>query len=230
MHSIGRDLGDFFEVTVIDLAELAPPWQRIDELIHRPERLRARVDAVRRALPGADARVAASVAQLGLVARLIATDLGVAVTKDASLDLERAWWQDRLGGPFPLAASVVARRSGLSPVVADLTAAVEDLGVSSQVLWGNVASAINSAARLIAAGRPDLAGRAAVVADDWLAEPRVEGGGLRSGPDFRRHSCCLIYQVAGDRRAVCGDCVLRAPAPGRRRRDGPPRRPRRNAG
>mgnify|MGYP002653128777 CR=1 FL=1 len=45
-------------------------------------------------------------------------------------------------------------------------------------------------------------------ADLFLAHPYVEGGHLRAGPNFRRRSCCLIYQVSGDRTAVCGDCVL----------------------
>jgi hypothetical protein len=41
-----------------------------------------------------------------------------------------------------------------------------------------------------------------------LADHRVDGGNLHSGPGFRRRSCCLIYQAAGARVAVCGDCVL----------------------
>ena len=56
---------------------------------------------------------------------------------------------------------------------------------------------------------------AALMADRVLADPRVDGGVLRSGPEFRRNSCCLIYQLAGDREACCGDCVLTAPGSGR---------------
>jgi ferric iron reductase protein FhuF len=47
-----------------------------------------------------------------------------------------------------------------------------------------------------------------MAADAILADPRVDGGELRSGEDFRRKSCCLLYRLTGDRVAVCGDCVL----------------------
>ncbi len=80
--------------------------------------------------------------------------------------------------------------------------------VSARVLWGNVASAANSAAQLIAGARPDLGEGAYRAADLILADPRVDGGSLRSGTAFRRSSCCLIYRVGGGRSAICGDCVL----------------------
>ena len=73
---------------------------------------------------------------------------------------------------------------------------------------GNVASAANSAARLVATARPDRADAAHAAADQILADPRVEDGRLRSGPSFRRRSCCLIYRIAGTTAAACGDCVL----------------------
>ena len=80
--------------------------------------------------------------------------------------------------------------------------------LSTRVLGGNVASAINSAARMIGMAVPDLADAALLHADRFLAHPDIEDGLLRSGPTFKRRSCCLIYRVSGDRTAVCGDCVL----------------------
>ena len=162
--------------------------------------------------------------------------------------LETLWWQDTLGGPVPLSvplplsppvqadappsapapagaslaepgrAAAVAHRF-LDEVIAPVTRATREVvPVSSRVLWGNVASGINSAARQAAVGEPDLAARAWRAAGDWFASPLLGGERQPPGPDFRRSSCCLIYRVApGGPAAVCGDCVLNArPArPGR---------------
>ena len=77
------------------------------------------------------------------------------------------------------------------------------------MLWGNVASAVNGAATMIAAARPDLAGAAAEIAAAMLANPALigtyQGRPLRG---FRRRNCCLIYRLSPERRAYCGDCVL----------------------
>lgn len=94
-------------------------------------------------------------------------------------------------------------------LLAPLTAAVARLvPVSGRVLWGNVASAVNTAAAQVAGQRPDLA------EDAWLAAGRLFGSPwLRDerhppGPAFRRSSCCLFYRQPGNPSAVCGDCVL----------------------
>jgi len=49
------------------------------------------------------------------------------------------------------------------------------MAVSPRVLWGNVASAVNGAAAMIAAARPDLAGPAAETAAAMLASPALVG-------------------------------------------------------
>jgi ferric iron reductase protein FhuF len=77
------------------------------------------------------------------------------------------------------------------------------------VLWGNIGSAANSAARLISTARSDLTIAAHTAADGILTDPRIDGGALRAGPLFRRRSCCLIYRIANTRTATCGDCILR---------------------
>jgi len=98
----------------------------------------------------------------------------------------------------------------VGPAVEAVTVAIADrYRVSKQVLWGNIGSAANSAARLIAAARPDLTGTAHAVADSILTDPRIEDGAVRAGPHFRRRSCCLIYRIANDRAATCGDCILK---------------------
>ena len=120
------------------------------------------------------------------------------------------WWQDELGGPFPFSVGAgggVLRLPG-SAAEAITLAVRRGFGVSARVLWGNVASAANSAATMIGRARPDLAAAARGAADVVLADERVEDGVLRAGPDFRRRSCCLIYRLTGSTAAVCGDCVL----------------------
>jgi hypothetical protein len=191
------------------------------EVIDDADRLGARVQATRCALArrtkvdpaGIDIRVVASVVHLGLVARLIAASVGATAVAGAQISLaaEDLWWQDLLGGPFPLSVTTASTGATSFPgtAVVAITAAVADrYRVSDRVLWGNVGSAANSAARLIAASRPSLAGAADGAADRFLADPRVEGGVLHAGPDFRRRSCCLIYRLAATTDAVCGDCVL----------------------
>lgn len=176
------------------------------ELIDAPEVLAARVDRVRAAL-NADRRVGASVAHLGLVARIVAPLIGAtALGQPRDWSLADLAWQDELGGPYPL--SVAVQPVGGDSAVATITGAFSGFGVGRKVLWGNVGSAANSAAKLIAQARPDLAEAAWAAADEILADPRVDGGVLRAGPRFRRNSCCLIYQLADDRSAYCGDCVL----------------------
>ena len=97
----------------------------------------------------------------------------------------------------------------LAGPITQIVRAVEAMTVSPRVLWGNVASAVNGAATMIAAARPDLAGPAAETAAAMLANPALtgtyQGRPLRG---FRRRNCCLIYRLSPERPAYCGDCVL----------------------
>lgn len=154
-----------------------------------------------------DPRVAASVAHLGLVARIVAPMIGMsALGHPPNWTLADLAWRDELGGPYPL--SLRSETGAGPPAVEALTDAFQRLGVSPKVLWGNVGSAANSAAEQIRRARPELSGPARAAVDRILLDPRIDGGVLRSGPGFRRRSCCLIYRLAGDRSASCGDCVL----------------------
>jgi FhuF 2Fe-2S C-terminal domain len=229
-----EELGGFFAVAWHEPSTAVPtPWASMAELLD-PAVLRARVEQVRSALgaqPDPDGRrVAASVAQLGLVARLIAPALGVAATHGRLLDLRlnRLRWQPVLGGPFPLsvsgflpgASSAVPGR-GIPKLAVDfhthlLDGPIRQLSagfeLSDRVLWGNVASALHSAAAMIGAARPDLAPAADALLAGLRSGPALAGTGAPTAHGFRRNSCCLIYRLAGgapDPAAVCGDCVLR---------------------
>ena len=204
-----------------------PPWQPLDALIGSPDALAGRIGEVRERLavaagcPAAavEFRVAASIAQLGLCARLLSPALGAcAAGRALPVDVGQARWVPALGGPFRLSLpeDAVAGEAGAAGTVAllagpitQIVRAVEAMAVSPRVLWGNVASAVNGAATMIAAARPDLAGPAAEIAAATLANPALtgtyQGRPLRG---FRRRNCCLIYRLSPERPAYCGDCVL----------------------
>jgi hypothetical protein len=215
----------FFTVASHDADTVpSPPWRSMRELVDDPAVLSGRVSAIRSYLAAGGGRspeqvpvrVAASVAHLGLVARLVSPAFGSFVHSGvlAAPELAELWWQPESGGAFPLSVGVVARSAPgllIAGAVRDLTLAVREFSVSEQVLWGNVASAINGAATVVGAVRPDLAARAGVVADELLGLPPLRGAGTRRADGgFQRRSCCLIYRASATRgrAAVCGDCVL----------------------
>lgn len=220
---IGR-WGAFFELATHEAgAEPVAPWRPLRALIDEPGALRERVAEVRARLAagngrepgGVPMRAAASVAQLGLTARLVAPVLGYAVLTGDVLDLSGAWWRPEFGA-FPLSLPGRPRAGGdaaeavLDGPVRGLVEAARGLSVSGRVLWGNVASAINGAAGMIVRTRPDLSAEAADVATRVLAHPWLRAAYDGSGGTFRRRSCCLIYQAAppGAPRQLCGDCIL----------------------
>jgi hypothetical protein len=212
-----------------------PPWRPFRELTDQPQPLLARIGSVRAALAAragrspdqVEPRVAASITQLGLTARLIAPALAAAACQSC-LDtrLDGLWWQDRLGGPVPLSLPEVADptpgrqrneipkryRLGrlLDEVISPLTTATSTLiAVSDRVLWGNVASAINSAAAQITTELPELAPAVQAAAASLFGHSRLSRERHPPGPAFRRTSCCLLYKLTpGPPRPVCGDCIL----------------------
>jgi hypothetical protein len=228
-------LGPYFAVDVHSAAAPPhPPWQPLGELIGSPDALAARIGEVRERLAAAagwppasvEFRVAASIAQLGLCARLLSPALGAAAAGRAlTVDIAQARWIPALGGPFWLslpdtavAASAVANNAAAGPAatagllagpITQIVRAVQAMAVSPQVLWGNVASAVNGAATMIAAARPDLAAPATGAAAALLGRP-VLAGTYQGRPltSFRRRNCCLIYRLSPAAPAYCGDCVL----------------------
>lgn len=228
-------LGPYFAVSLHPPGQPpAAPWRPLSTLLDSPEDLRQRIAEVRAALaagrpPGAvEFRVAASVTHLGIAARLISPALGTAVLlgRVPRMDPAEVYWQPVLGGPLPLSlpASALAghadqpgagqpaselRRSVLGGPVRALTRVTAAMSVSPIVLQGNIASAVNAAATMIATARPDLATQAAAIRLALLSAPELAGTWTSSAAGFRRRSCCLIYRAAPSATpAICGDCIL----------------------
>jgi hypothetical protein len=223
---------------------LPAPWRPLSTLLDSPEDLRQRIADVRCALAAdrppeaVEFRVAASVTHLGVAARLISPVLAAAVLlgRVPRMDPAEVAWQPVLGGPLPLSvpASALAGRGDqpgegrpdtgqlarelrqglLHGPVRALTEVTAAMSVSPIVLHGNVASAVNAAAAMIATARPGLATQAATIASELLSAPELAGTWTSSAAGFRRRSCCLIYRAApAATSAVCGDCVLNAAPP-----------------
>ncbi|MFK0170596.1 (2Fe-2S)-binding protein [Streptomyces sp. NPDC090306] len=175
--------------------------------------------------PGAvEPRVAASVTHLGLAARILSPALAVAVLYGRVLAprLTDLRWQQVIGAPVPLSlpddvvldtpvgvgADELSRRL-LDGPLRELAALMGEFSLSRHILWGNTASAVNGAATMIAASRPDLAQRTRALTARLFDQPPLLGAGATRDGVFRRRSCCLIYRAApGGRGPVCGDCVL----------------------
>ncbi|MER7949773.1 (2Fe-2S)-binding protein [Streptomyces sp. NPDC096079] len=183
--------------------------------------LTARVDRVTARLGASERRVGASVAHLGLAARLWSTALGPAAIHGRFPDLDPAalCWDGALTSPDDLWWTGSATRPG---TVDELRAAVQeahlvplhaalrrDGAISPRLLWGNAGSALAGALRELvrwarAQGRPDAAERAGVLVAGLLEHPDLAG--TVRGPRLRRTSCCLYYRCPGG--GLCGDCVF----------------------
>jgi hypothetical protein len=233
-------LGPFFAVETHRPGQAMPtPWQPLGTLLGSAAALAARIGAVRDSLAAAaglpasqiELRVAASVAQLGIAARLISPALGAAVLGvPVAIDVGQARWVPAIGGPFRL--SLAAPATPGRPHPASITEASRPLNellagpvrtlvgmtaamVSRRVLWGNAGSAINGAAVMISTIRPPLQRRASQVAAAALRFPELADS-YRGQPttSFQRNSCCLIYRIARNPQ-YCGDCILNARGPQR---------------
>lgn len=183
--------------------------------------LTARVDRVAARLGAPERRVGASVAHLGLAARLWSTALGPAALygRFPCLDPAELSWDGALTSPDDLWWAGSATRPATA---ADLRAAVQeahlvplhaalrrDGRISPRLLWGNAGSALAGALRELtrwarAHGRPDAADRAATLVTELLDHPDLAG--TVRGPRLRRASCCLHYRCPGG--GLCGDCVF----------------------
>jgi FhuF 2Fe-2S C-terminal domain len=233
-----RALGPYFAVDTHDPGTpVTAPWHPLSDLLGSPAALRERARQVQVALARAggltpdqvEFRAAASVSQLGLAARLLAPAFGVAVLGRRVLlaDTSQARWVPAEGSLFPLslpetdldgaedpdpaALSVGLTRRWLDGPVQDLVDGFTAMSVSGQILWGNVASAINGATVMLVQSQPGLRDQATRLARALLATPNLAGRhrGVPGRPGFQRRSCCLIYRAAaGARTGFCGDCVL----------------------
>lgn len=223
-------LGPFFVVGTDPAESADPTWRPVRDLCTDGRSLPDRIAYVRRALAGADRpdggvddRVAASIAFQGLAAGLVSAPFAAAVLHGVVPELtpEALHWRPSASGPLrlwcprPVAVPVAALAEllldgHLAPLVAAVRALVP---VSERVLWGNAASALAGAKRVLGAVRPEAGARAAEVAQWLLATGPLAGTGQLLAPappdtawSFRRRSCCLYYRVPGG--GLCGDCVL----------------------
>lgn len=231
-------LGPYFAVGHHPPAAVAPPsWRTFEDLVTDPDVMREWVGTVRHGLAAmgglpddaVETRVAASVAHLGVTARLISPVLALAVGSGFVLDLApgETWWQPVPGGPIPV--SVRSPRPAeaepdLGKLAAKLAEDVLDgpagalvetfarLSVSRRILWGNVASAVHGAASMLDRERPEWMVRTSALTVALRRRAPLAGAGdVDTSGRFRRQSCCLIYRAAPGRSGpVCGDCVLAA--------------------
>jgi hypothetical protein len=181
-------------------------WRPLSDLGQR-EVLHAAVDRMAQRLGGSEWRVAASMLQMGLAARVWSVTVG-AVCLDACLPEvgelrwrdDRGTWELQLGAAHgitaeePMELLPAVRRSVLDELLTPLAALLTP--VSTRLLWGNAAAAL--------AGVPvalQLPRRQPVI-DALLSEPPLRGE-LAGG---RRRTCCLYWRVPDG--GLCGDCVL----------------------
>ncbi|MFJ5259962.1 (2Fe-2S)-binding protein [Streptomyces sp. NPDC088387] len=229
-----RPLGGFFVLrTVVAPAEPSGPpvptlaqvyGNTTSDVYRNPMTFRIR--KVERALHAPETRIAASIAQLGLAARLWSVALGCAALYGAIPDLDPRLlhWDADASAPDDLLLTEVrplpGDAAGLAAAVLDghlepLTDVLrEDHGPAAGLLWGNAASALAGAGRELdrwarGEGRTDIAVRAGELTRELLAHPRLAATGTLTGTAFRRRSCCLYYRVPGG--GVCGDCCFTRP-------------------
>ncbi len=199
-------LGEFFAV---DPEPQGDGWQPLTALLEGPF-LHHRVVATHLALQArssspVEERVAASIASLGLFARLLSPTIGARLLRvDAPADL---LWREQPTGTLPLAAGGWRTPDldvALSDVVAPLAERLRtEHSVSPKVLAGNAASAVFGALRMALLARPDL--DVDDLGAEALSHPFLAGTGEPELP-FRRRSCCLYYRLPGA--GTCGDCIL----------------------
>lgn len=224
-------------------------WEPIATILE-PAALRRRIEAMGPLLPGVSpatpaqvqARVAASITHLGLLARLLSPRIGAAslgLLLSTRLDDDRcilapgSSFALRLPRPdgssdvptggawahLPTPARTRWAHDLLTGVADPVRAAIEAVvPLPGPVARSNLASAIHgtlAAAAWTRRGRTDPRHDACV--SDLLATPQLAStwrGGIGDA-SFRRAGCCLLYRVRGrvDRTQVCGDCVLRPARP-----------------
>jgi FhuF 2Fe-2S C-terminal domain len=212
--------GPFFALEFLD-EPAGPSWIPVAELTR--DDVTKLVTSTARQLGTAQTRVAASIAQQGLAARLWSPVLGCAllrgvipdltpllVTIEPALRLGLA----RLAGWRAGESHEVARLAALT-VSAQLSAfaALLPVRLPDGLLRGNSGSAAAGALGVMARYRPDLGGPAAALGRELTGTTELAGTGeFTSGLAFRRRSCCLYYRTPAG--GLCGDCCHEVPPDG----------------
>jgi hypothetical protein len=216
LAEVGR-VGPFFTVLTDPAEAVDPTWRPLRAL---PEALDGRIAHVTRVLSeqaGApvEDRVAVSIALQGFAARLVSAPIAAVVLSGElpALGPDSLFWRVSMTGPWPLWTDAAGFRdpASLGTLVAEemaepLVTALSER-VSAKLLWGNVASSVAGAKRVLA--HP----RGTAVVDEVLAHPLLAEAGDRLAPvnpdrdwTYRRRSCCLYYRLPNG--GKCGDCVL----------------------
>ncbi len=219
-------LGPFFAVAT---GPVGPVGARpVGETHTDPAPLRERIAHVAGVLgpddPVVAGRVAASITFQGLAALLVSAPYAAVVVHGVLPEWSprTLHWSPSTQGVWPLwIPQPRATGDGLADTLVDgqlapLVVAVRARwSVSEQVLWGNAASAVAVAKRLVVARWPAHAERAARVAEQVLGTGPLAGTAEflpAAGPDrvwsLRRRSCCLYHRTRDG--GLCGDCVLSA--------------------
>lgn len=229
----GDALGGFFALGTRPAEAVDPSWRPVTDLL-AGEVLDRRIDEVAAQLGGTTRRIAASLLELSLASRPVALLLAAAAEHRVlpHLPADVLHWRPWSGGPLPLWIDVdrVTGRALGAPDDPDTAEAVatelEEVhlaplvdavraraSVSPRVLWGNAASALAGAVRVLATERPAVRDDAVALARGVLAREPFGGlGGFvpepahPTGVGFVRRTCCLFYRVPGA--GTCGDCVL----------------------
>lgn len=209
-------LGPYFAVTTGPPA--GPGWGPVRALYDDATVLADLVGRVAVRLGTEEARVAASVLFQGHAARLWSVGLGALVQERRvpDLDPDALLWRDQNGSVVLHLRPAegwqgehledVLRRGVVANHLAPLIAALRRLcPLPARLLWGNAASALLGAARVLDDGA--AADPVRQVANRLLAhEPLCGTVEERPGGQYRRRSCCLYYRIPGG--ALCGDCAL----------------------
>jgi FhuF 2Fe-2S C-terminal domain/Ferric iron reductase FhuF-like transporter len=231
-------VGGFFAVSTRDDEAVDPSWRPLAALLavpaEGPDPLGERLAQVADGL-GADRRVAASLLAQSVASRstsVLLASAALGVLPDlapGSVLHARPWaggalplWADpaQLTGadlaataPDDAAAALAEVLAGehVAPLVAGIRARAS---ISPRLLWGNAASALAGAVRVLGDARPDLHAAAFALARGVLAHESFAGLGSfvpdpvhPSGLGFARRTCCLYYRVDGG--GKCADCLLR---------------------
>ncbi|MEN8651802.1 (2Fe-2S)-binding protein [Streptomyces sp. 21So2-11] len=182
-----------------------------------------RVEKVAARLRAPERRVAASIAHLGLAARLWSVAIGPAALYGEFLDLPAAdlHWDADLTSPDDLWLAASRTLPGTADRIREVVqtghlvpladALRRDGAISPALLWGNAGSALAGATRELRTwarknGRPEVGERAQRLAGELFRHPDLRGTGTLHGAAFRRRSCCLYYRCPSG--GLCGDCVF----------------------